>query len=271
MSLLSFTRIFSPEKRKAASLPEGLRVYAIGDIHGRLDLLEALSRRIEADIENSPALAVTIFLGDYVDRGPDSAGVLDRLARRDFPTEFLALRGNHEEVMLQFLEEPDVLANWRNYGGLETLHSYGIDVLPALRGMGYQQMRDSLAERLPQSHLNFLRETAHSTTFGDYFFCHAGARPGTPLDQQTPRDLLWIRDEFLDYRGGWDRVVVHGHTPVDEPELLATRINVDTGAFASSILTAVALEGSDRRIISTARSAGGFPAQETRRPLRRHA
>ncbi len=270
MALLSFTRMFSPEKRTPASLPEGLRVYAIGDIHGRLDLLQALARRIEADLAKSPALAVTIFLGDYIDRGPDSAEVLDRLARGDFPTEFLALRGNHEEVMLDFLEDPDILENWRNYGGLETLHSYGIDVLPALRGVGYEEMRDRMLERLPQSHLKFLRGTAHSTAFGDYFFCHAGARPGTPLDQQSPRDLLWIREEFLEFRGSWDRVVVHGHTPVDEPELLANRINVDTGAFASSILTAVALEGSERRIISTARLAEGLSAQETRRPLRSH-
>lgn len=271
MPLLSFTRMFSSEKRKPASLPEGLRVYAIGDIHGRLDLLEALARRIQADLGTSPTLAVTIFLGDYVDRGPDSAGVLDRLARGDFPTEFLALRGNHEEVMLQFLEEPDVLDNWRNYGGLETLHSYGLDVRPALRGAGYEEMRDSLLERLPSSHLNFLRKTSHSTTLGDYFFCHAGARPGIPLDQQSPRDLLWIREEFLEFRGAWDRVVVHGHTPVEEPELLASRINVDTGAFASSILTAVALEGSERRIISTARSASAFSAEKTRASLRLHA
>ena len=140
MSLLSFARMFSSEKRRAPSLPEGLRVYAIGDIHGRLDLLETLARRIEADLRDAPTLTltVTIFLGDYVDRGPSSAGVLDRLARRDFPTEFLALRGNHEEVMLKFLEEPEILESWRNYGGLETLHSYGIDVLPAMRGLGYE-------------------------------------------------------------------------------------------------------------------------------------
>jgi serine/threonine protein phosphatase 1 len=271
MSLLSFARMFSPEKRRAPSLPEGLRVYAVGDIHGRLDLLRKLARRIESDLKDAPTPAVTIFLGDYVDRGPDSAGVLDRLARGDFPTEFLALRGNHEEVMLRFLEEPDILESWRNYGGLETLHSYGVDVVPAMRGMGYEAIRNSLLERLPRSHEQFLRATAHSTAFGDYFFCHAGARPGVPLDEQTPRDLLWIRDEFLEYRGGWDRVVVHGHTPVDEPELLASRINVDTGAFASSILTAVALEGSQRRILSTARSAGRSPAEEMRRPLLRPA
>jgi len=270
MALLSFTRMFASEKRGAASLPDGLRVYAIGDIHGRLDLLETLAFQIEADLRDAPELAVTIFLGDYVDRGPDSAGVLEMLASRDFPTEFLALRGNHEEVMLRFLRDPDVLESWRNYGGLETLHSYGVDVQPAMRGMAYDDLRLSLLERLPRSHLQFLRETAHSTTFGDYFFCHAGARPGTPLDHQTTRDLLWIRDEFLEFRGGWDRVVVHGHTPVEEPELLSTRINVDTGAFASSVLTAVVLEGSQRRILSTAPTAS-YSAEETRGPLRRRA
>jgi serine/threonine protein phosphatase 1 len=269
MALLSFTRMFASDKRGAASLPEGLRVYAIGDVHGRLDLLETLAFQIEADLRDAPQLAVTIFLGDYVDRGPDSAGVLDMLASRDFPTEFLALRGNHEEVMLKFLRDPDVLESWRNYGGLETLHSYGIDVLPAMRGVGYEETRLSLLARLPRSHVQFLHETAHSTTFGDYFFCHAGARPGTPLDQQTPRDLLWIRDEFLEFRGGWDRVVVHGHTPVAEPELLTTRINVDTGAFASSILTAIVLEGSQQRIIST--PAAPCSAEESRSPLLRRA
>jgi serine/threonine protein phosphatase 1 len=269
MALLNFGRMFSSERRSPASLPEGLRVYAIGDIHGRLDLLDQLAARIEADLEDAPERAFTIFLGDYVDRGPDSAGVLNRLALRDFPTEFLALRGNHEEVMLMFLDDPDVLQNWRSYGGLETLHSYGIDVFPAMRGLGYEGIRRSLHERLPREHLDFLRETTLSATFGDYFFCHAGARPGTPLDRQEPGDLLWIRDEFLEYRGGWDRVVVHGHTPVDEPELLATRINVDTGAFASSILTAVALEGSKRRIISTAGSVGRDTSDPAGR--RRHA
>ncbi|HTO79039.1 MAG TPA: metallophosphoesterase family protein [Methylocystis sp.] len=271
MSILSFARMFSSEKRRAPSPPEGLRLYAIGDIHGRLDLLETLARRIEADLKDAPTPAVTIFLGDYVDRGPDSAGVLDRLARRDFPTEFLALRGNHEEVMLKFLENPDILESWRNYGGLETLHSYGTDVFPAMRGMGYEAIRENFLERLPGSHVQFLRDTAHSTTFGDYFFCHAGARPGVALDRQTPRDLLWIREEFLEFRGGWDKVVVHGHTPVAEPELLTSRINVDTGAFASSILTAVALEGSQRRIISTARSAGRSSFEEARGPLQRQA
>ena len=270
MSLLNFKRVFTPAKRAPASLPEGLRVYAIGDVHGRLDLLETLARRIEADLIDAPQRSVTVFLGDYVDRGPDSAGVLDMLAARDFPTEFIALRGNHEEVMLHFLEEAEVLGSWRNFGGLETLISYGIDVSPALRGRGYEDIRRSLQEALPNSHLQFLNETSHSTDLGDYFFCHAGARPGTPLDQQDPGDLLWIREEFLAFRGGWDKIVVHGHTPVTEPELLSNRINVDTGAFASSILTAVVLEGSQRRILTT-ENASPSSTEEGRGRLQRSA
>ncbi len=270
MSLLSFKRVFASARRIPASIPEGLRVYAIGDVHGRLDLLETLASRIEADLIDAPQAAVTVFLGDYVDRGPDSAGVLDMLAARDFPTEFVALRGNHEEVMLHFLEDAEVLDSWRNFGGLETLQSYGIDVIPALRGRGYEEMRQSLLEGLPSSHLQFLRETSHSTSFGDYFFCHAGARPGTPLDQQDPGDLLWIRQEFLAFRGGWDKVVVHGHTPVAEPELLSNRINVDTGAFASSVLTAVVLEGSQRRILTTEKAAPSS-TEDSRGRLQRRA
>jgi len=271
MSLLSFKRVFASARRAPVSLPEGLRVYAIGDVHGRLDLLETLAFQIAADLTDAPQAALTVFLGDYVDRGPDSAGVLDMLAARDFPTEFLALRGNHEEVMLHFLEDAEVLEAWRNFGGLETLRSYGIDVLPAMRGQGYEDMRLRLLEALPPLHLQFLRETSHSTSFGDYFFCHAGARPGTPLDEQDPGDLLWIREEFLAFRGGWDKVVVHGHTPVAEPELLSNRINVDTGAFASSILTAVVLEGSQRRILSTGRAAPPYSAEERRNPLQLRA
>ena len=270
MSLLSFGRLFGSARRAPASVPEGLRVYAIGDVHGRFDLLERLASLIDADLENAPQAAVTVFLGDYVDRGPDPAGVLNRLASRDFPTDFVALRGNHEEILLDFLENAEVLEDWRNFGGLATLQSYGIDVLPALRGQGYEDMRLGLLEALPPSHLRFLRETPHSTSFGDYFFCHAGARPGTPLDQQDPGDLLWIREEFLAFRGGWEKVVVHAHTPVAKPELLPNRINVDTGAFASSVLTAVVLEGSERRILSTQRAAP-CSDDESAGPLQRRA
>jgi serine/threonine protein phosphatase 1 len=269
MALSRLSSLFSGKAVAPPTLPAGLRVYAIGDIHGRSDLLNYLAQRIEEDKASAGGLAITVFLGDYIDRGPDSAGVIDRLARRDFPTEFVALRGNHEEVLLKFLTDPDVLSNWRNFGGLETLHSYGVDVQPAMRGTGFDNVRRSLIERMPASHRRFLIETTLSASFGDYFFCHAGARPGVPLEQQTPRDLLWIRGEFLEFRGSWDKVVVHGHTPVAEPELLRNRINVDTGAFASSVLTAVVLDGSSQRLlIADGRSLrhlrGGQPEERKR-------
>jgi serine/threonine protein phosphatase 1 len=251
MALSRLARIFSGDRPVAASLPEGLRVYAIGDIHGRLDLLSDLAHQIDDDLQTASGIAITIFLGDYVDRGPNSAGVIECLARGNFPTEFMALRGNHEDVMLKFLDDSSVLSSWRNFGGLETLHSYGVDVGPAMRGVGYESLRLDLLERMPEWHRQFLDATVLSASFGDYFFCHAGARPGVPLEQQEARDLLWIRNEFLDFQGNWDKVVVHGHTPVAEPDTQPNRINIDTGAFASSVLTAIVLEGSRRRFLST--------------------
>lgn len=269
MALSRLASAFAGKTAVPPALPAGLRVYAIGDIHGRSDLLDDLAQRIEEDKASASGLAITVFLGDYVDRGPDSSGVIDRLAERDFPTEFIALRGNHEDVMLKFLTDATVLENWRNFGGLETLHSYGVDVQPAMRGVGYEHIRRSLIERMPASHKRFLLETTMSAAFGDYFFCHAGARPGVPLDQQTTRDLLWIRGEFLDFQGSWDKVVVHGHTPVAEPELLRNRINIDTGAFASSVLTALALEGAKQRLIladrRSLRQARGETGEEQKR------
>ena len=239
------------EKKKPALAPEGLRIYAIGDIHGRSDLLEALAARIDADLATAPSEALTVFLGDYIDRGADSSGVIERLSCGDFPTPYHTLRGNHEEVVLKFLEEPGVLESWRKFGGLETLHSYDVDVFDVMRGVGYDRARDELAARMPEAHRAFLEETILSVDYGDYFFCHAGVRPDIPLERQSPQDLLWIREEFLRFRGTFEKVVVHGHTPVPEPEMLPGRINVDTGAFATSILTAVVLEGASRRLLST--------------------
>jgi len=241
------------KKRRAtpAALPTGLRLYVIGDVHGRLDLLDALSAKISADLTDAPADVLTIFVGDYIDRGKDSAGVIERLSRAEFPTPLCALRGNHEEVLLSFLDDDNVLDSWRNYGGLETLHSYGVSVSEPMRGRGYDAARKSLLERLPESHLGFLRRTALSVTYGDYFFAHAGVRPGVPFDRQHADDLLWIREEFLGYREPLDKIVVHGHTPVNAPDIQPNRINIDTGAFATSVLTALVLEGVGRRILQT--------------------
>lgn len=235
----------------SAALPDGMRVYAIGDIHGRRDLLEDLCAQIDKDLESAPSAVMTVFLGDYVDRGSDSAGVIERLAERNFPTPFCALRGNHEQVLLQFLQDETLLESWRKFGGLETLHSYGVDVTDPMRGRGYAMARSAFMERIPESHLIFLENTKLGVAYGDFFFVHAGVRPGVSLHAQRADDLLWIRDEFLLSQDVWEKVVVHGHTPVQAPEVRQNRINIDTGAFATSVLTALVLEGADRRFIQT--------------------
>lgn len=236
-----------------AAAPTGMRIYAVGDVHGRADLLGDLSRRIEADLRSRPCDdAVTIFLGDYVDRGIDSRGVIERLATGDFPTPIRTLRGNHEEVMLNYLDDARIIEEWSAFGGLAALESYGVDVEREMRRGGAVALQDAFLARFPQSHRLFLEATEFSAEYGDYFFCHAGVRPNVPLERQSPDDLLWIRYEFLDYRGDFGKIVVHGHTARAEVENLANRINLDTMAFRSGVLTSVALEGAERRFIATA-------------------
>jgi serine/threonine protein phosphatase 1 len=242
-----------------SSTPERTRVYAIGDVHGRDDLLDEMADLIERDCASAPVETITVMLGDYVDRGPHSAAVVERLASGRFPTRLCALRGNHEAMLLQFLAEPLALEFWRRNGGLETLHSYGVDVSAAMRGEGYEAARDAFRETLPAAHRAFLEATALSATIGDYFFCHAGVRPGAPLSNQREEDLLWIRDGFLSHERSFGKIVVHGHTPVARPEVRANRINIDTGAFAVSRLTCLALEGEDRRFLCV-----GEPAKQSR-------
>jgi serine/threonine protein phosphatase 1 len=250
MAVDALARLARKRDARPPSLPSGVRVYAVGDIHGRLYLLDALAERIRADLVSAPPEVVTIFLGDYVDRGPASAGVLDRLSRGDFPTPIYALRGNHEEVVMRFLDDGSVLDSWRGFGGIEMLQSYGVDVTEAIRGTGYDLARKNLLARMPPEHRLFLERTRFAASLGDYFFCHAGVRPGVALKSQNPRDLLWIREDFLRHKGSWSQIIVHGHTPVPRPEVLPNRINVDTRAFASSILTALVLEGAERRFLS---------------------
>ncbi|WP_400767624.1 metallophosphoesterase family protein [Methylosinus sporium] len=243
------TQFLALETGLPTVLPPDLRIYAVGDIHGRADLLDTLARRIEAELDAAPVETLTIFLGDYIDRGLQSSTVVEWLSRRDFPTPFIALRGNHEEIFMRFLEDESVLEGWRKFGGVETLHSYGVDVSSIMRGRNYEEARRALTSRLPDHHLQFLQETRLTASFGDYFFCHAGVKPGVPLAQQKAEDLLWIREEFLSFEGRWEKMIVHGHTPVSEPDIQPNRINVDTGAFATSVLTAVVLEGDSRRML----------------------
>lgn len=237
----------------APRLPEGVRVYAIGDIHGRSDLLDVIHHSIGADLaEGRPPECQIIYLGDYVDRGHDSCGVIKRLSGPPpFALKRTLLMGNHEQMLLRFLEDGSTTPMWRQLGGMETLLSYRIDVNAALERPGFAGLSAELATRMPPQHLDFLRSLVPSVSVGDYFFCHAGVRPGIPLDEQRERDLLWIRDEFLRCNAPFGKVVVHGHSPVERAEFRANRINIDTAAYLTGRLTCLVLEGCSMRTLST--------------------
>jgi serine/threonine protein phosphatase 1 len=227
------------------------RLYAIGDIHGRLDLLDRLIDEIDRDAKEHGANSLTVTLGDYIDRGPDSRGVLDRLLSNPFPGDYVALKGNHEALLQAFLENPATGAQWRHLGGLETLRSFGILVGPLMRGQNYDQAAEQLRAALSPEHRKFLASLKTSLTVGRYFLCHAGIRPGVSLERQSEEDLLWIRDEFLNSTMDFGKIVVHGHTPTAKQQVLANRINLDTGAFASGRLTCAVLENESSWFMST--------------------
>lgn len=239
---------------KPAFVPEGFRIYAVGDIHGRLDLLDQLLRMIVLDSSvKSPAQTQLIFLGDYIDRGPDSAQVIDRLIR-GLPVQFqhVCLRGNHEDMMLRSVANGAELPLWLRNGGMETLESYGIDISRSEVGANNAKLlTDHLAQAVPEAHWRFLRELRNNISIGDYFFVHAGVRPEIALDHQNPQDCFWIREEFLKYSKSFGKIIVHGHTPVPEPEMLHNRIGIDTGAFITGRLTALCLERDQRQLLST--------------------
>ncbi len=236
------------ELHKHAAVPEDKRVYAIGDIHGRLDMLDELLNEISEDCGGLEQCQL-IFLGDYVDRGHDSRGVLERLIelKRKFK-DSVFLKGNHEAIMLDFLDEPEDLPHWLDWGGEETLESYGIDPV----GIGKSELADALRKAMPKTHLDFLHSLALTHIEGDYLFVHAGVRPGAALEDQSETDLLWIRKRFHNAAPAErpDYVVVYGHTPVNKPEDAGWRIGVDTGACYGGMLTAVALEGTTRKFLS---------------------
>ena len=234
------------------SLSEGLRIYAVGDIHGCASLLDRVADAIAADVEaHAPEEALAVFIGDYVDRGPDSAGVLNRLTSGRIPVPLVPLRGNHEQMLLNFLDDATVLDAWRRFGGLETLHSFGIDVSGLLDEAAFERARTQLSAVLPSAIRNFLSDLPSSYSEGSYYFCHAGVRPGVPLDAQRDQDLLWIRDEFLSSTADHGKIIVHGHTPVEAPEFHPNRINIDTGAYLTGVLTCLVLEGTTRRLLTS--------------------
>jgi serine/threonine protein phosphatase 1 len=240
----------APPVQSERRVPDGIRVYCVGDIHGRDDLLEEMAARVKGDMESgSFDEVVTVFLGDYVDRGLGSMPVVEKLSRGEWPTSIVALAGNHEDLLLAFLEDASVLEAWRSFGGLETLHSYGVNVRSAMAGRDFGTIQQAFVARLPEAHRHFLANLKVSTTIGDYFFCHAGVRPGVPLDRQDREDLLSIRAPFLSSEAEHGSVVVHGHTPSIGPEVRLNRIGIDTAAYATNRLTCLVLERHQRRFL----------------------
>ncbi len=238
----------------APSVPDGMRVYAIGDLHGRLDLLRDLLDKISADrASRGAALNKIIFLGDYIDRGGNARTLLDFLSAGSidgFKTIYLV--GNHEDYLLRIMDDTTIGPQWLKYGGRETLDNYGIT--PALATPGaenFDLIQAELREAVPESHLAFLRGLKTWHMEGNYLFVHAGIRPGIPLDQQTRHDLTFSRDGFVECGDDHGFVVVHGHTVCAAPEVLANRINIDTGAFKSGTLTCLVLQGDSQAILQT--------------------
>lgn len=237
----------------APAVPRDVVVWAVGDIHGRLDLLGPLVEAMISDLTQGAASGrVAIFLGDYIDRGPDSRGVLRLLANlpTDIGIEWRFLKGNHEDTMLNFLDDPTVGAQWCEYGGDATLRSYGLEP-PNLKhkAEGWAHLSAELRHKVTARERAFLESQELSTAVGDYFFAHAGARPGKALDRQAPDDLLWIRRTFLNSEVEFEQIVVHGHTPTAEVHADHRRIGIDTRAYESGILTALRLNDRDQRIV----------------------
>ena len=253
MSLLRKLGLAGPGKSLPRGKP-GARAYAVGDIHGRLDLLNLLLAEIEADIAaREPRKTFLIFLGDLIDRGPESAGVVERLRtyqHRDVRTIFLG--GNHEEVLLNIIQgKKGVLPSWLKFGGAQCAESYGID--PERLGMMEEGAAiDLVRARVPREHAQFIDSFADTFRFGDYLFVHAGIRPGVALDEQNRSDLRWIRDPFLSDAKEHGFTVVHGHTIVPEVEERPNRIGIDTGAYKTGVLTALAVEDERRWFLTGA-------------------
>lgn len=234
-------------------MPDGERLYAIGDIHGRRDLLQELHNAIEADGRDSALQKTIVYLGDYIDRGLESRQVIDLLLTSpDDGVQRIFLLGNHEAMLLAFLQNARGASAWLSYGGDATLHSYGIAPPTAADGpAGLEMAQRALNERLSPEHLAFYENLQLCHQRGDYFFVHAGVRPGTPLNQQIQEDMIWIRKKFLNARDDFSKIIVHGHSIRTQVEERPNRIGIDTGAYMTGILTALVLEGEERRYLST--------------------
>lgn len=250
--------VAAPAAARPSGKVDGQLVYAIGDIHGCYDQLRRLLADISADAEDRTKgrTATLIFCGDYIDRGPASAQVLDALCwlKRHGPFHVHFLKGNHEQVMLAYLADPEAAQDWMKFGGMQTLTSYG--VTPPAPDDGPErhiEARDDLLERMPVAHLRFLESLELMVGLGDFAFVHAGVRPEVTLANQREQDLLWIRQGFVDVETRHERIIVHGHSWIDDqPRLLPHRIGIDTGVYETGVLTAVRIEDDGIEIIATA-------------------
>jgi len=225
-------------------LPNGVRIYAISDIHGRADLLEQMFTVIDRDLRTlGSTRAIHVFLGDYIDRGPESCRTIDLLIERGRKHESVFLKGNHEAFLFDVLKEPSQLQDWKEYGGLQTLTSYGLR--PSLNPDSAEQLAliRQLTTAIPPDQRRFFNSLRLRFVCGDFFFVHAGVKPGVPLAKQQEHDLLWIREEFLASEEPFGKYIVHGHTPVREPDLRFNRANIDTGAYATGNLTLLTIQG----------------------------
>lgn len=244
-----------------ATIPPGERVYAIGDIHGRADLFSALIAAIDADdASRGLARSTVVLLGDLIDRGPDSAGVIRLAQQWQARRTVRILMGNHEEMFLDALEQEEVMRHFLRFGGREMLLSYPLDPLAYTRAeLG--EVAVLAREAIPAGDIAFIRQFEDQIRIGDYLFVHAGIRPGIPLADQRPSDLRWIRDAFLDHEESFGPVVVHGHTISDLPQFRHNRIGIDTGAYRSGRLTALGLEGTNRWLLTSAAEDGAVRVQ----------
>lgn len=226
-------------------LPEGERIYAIGDVHGRADLLRSKFTAIEEHLSRHPVGSHTIvLLGDYIDRGPHSRDVIEAILERRQENRVVALTGNHETLLLDFLSAPQTYPLWAKLGGAETLMSYGVPPPSAHTEEQLRALAATLREAMPAAHLAFLKELPLAFFREGFLFVHAGVRPNVPFDKQSEADLLWIRDDFLDHKGDFGAMIVHGHSRVTHPDIRRNRINIDTGAYISSRLTCLVLDAS---------------------------
>jgi serine/threonine protein phosphatase 1 len=247
-----------------ASTPPGTRIYAIGDIHGRLDLFQEMIRSIETDdASRTPAHTIVVLLGDLIDRGPDSAAVVARAREWAAQRTIRLIMGNHEEMFLNSFSKPGILRSFLRFGGQVTLLSYGLPA-SALAQADDEELQRLMADAVPQHDRDFLAGFEKLVRLGDYVFVHAGVRPDMPLDRQTGQDCRWIREPFLSHEGDFGAVVVHGHTVTEGPELMRNRIGIDTGAFMSGKLTAIGLEGTERWLIQACEQESGAIASVAR-------